>query len=151
MSPRLAIVVLVLLVVLFVVALGSGACRGQGGQGDAKAGPLGALLGGALVKPLDPDTVAFSPSSCRAGQQVVVAPGKTCRLTVPKAGPATRRLAVVRGSLSVKFTPADPTFGGSTTATIPNGDTSSVDVVSSGGVLDLTCRTPVFCVLQPSS
>ena len=151
MSPRVAIVVLVLLVVLLVVALGSGACSGRGGANDAKAGPLGGLLGGLAVKPLDLSTVTANPAACRSGQLVVLAPNQTCHLTVPRDGPATRRLQVLQGVMTVTFTPADSTFGGSQTAVIPSSDTSTIDVVSPGGALDLTCRPPTFCVVRGGS
>jgi hypothetical protein len=155
MSPKLAIVVLVLLVVLLVVGLGAGACSGQGTAADARPGVLGALLGGALVKPLDLTTVAASPASCISGQQVVVPLNQTCELTVPKEGPASRRLQLVQGVVLVTFTPADPNFmdkGGPQPHTFPDSQTSNVDVISSGGVLDVRCQGGgSLCVLRSAS
>lgn len=153
MSPKVAIVVLVLLVVVFVAGLGSGACSGPGSIRDAEAGPLGGLLGGVLVVPLDLDTVTFDRAACRSGDLVVVQPGQTCTLTVPKQGPATRRLKVVQGTMTVTFIPSDPTFAdphGPRPTAIPNQDTSSVDVISVGGTVVLTCQTFTSCVLRSS-
>lgn len=147
MSPKVAIAALAVAVVLFAVALGSGLRGGFGNQTRATPGPLGGLLGGVLVKPLDLQTVKATPSACAVGQQVVTPPGATCVLTVPKAGPATRRLTFGQGTMSVTFKPADGSFT-PRTVSVP-GDTRSFDVVAAGGELDVSCQSPgQFCVLR---
>lgn len=147
MNPKLAIAVLVVVVLLFVVALGSGLHGGFGDQNTPSAGPLGGLLGGVLVKPLDLQTVKAAPSRCIVGQQVVVMPGETCVLTVPKAGPATRRLNYGQGTMTIKFTVSDGSFGPQTTSIPEKG--RSFDVIAAGGTLEIDCQgSGQFCVLQ---
>lgn len=147
MSPKVAVAVLAVVVVLFAVALGSGLRGGFGSGTNVTAGPLGGLLGGVLVTPLDLQTVKATPSSCVVGQQLVIPPGGTCVLTVPKAGPATRRLTYGQGTMSVTFTPGDNSFSAQSTS-IP-AKTETLDVIAAGGVLNLTCLGPgQFCVMK---
>lgn len=148
MNPKIAIAVLVAAVLLFAFAFGSGLHGGFGDQNKPTVGPLGGLLGGVLVQPLDLRTVKAAPSQCIVGQQVVTPPGDTCTLTVPKAGPASRRLKFGEGTMSVAFTPADGSSGQQSTS-VP-GTVSSVDVVAAGGKLEISCQggPGQFCVLQ---
>lgn len=147
MNPKIAIAVLAVAVLLFALAIGSGLRGGFGNQNNATPGPLGGLLGSILVKPLDLQTVKATPSSCVVGQQVVIPPGGTCLLTVPKAGPATRRLTYGQGTMSVTFKPADGSFT-PRTASMP-GETHSFDVIAAGGELDISCQSlGQFCVLR---
>ncbi len=148
MSGKLAIALLVILVVLFVVGVGAGACSGAGNQIDLKGG-LPELFRGAAVQPLDLDTVTASPGSCKTGQRVVVALNQTCHLTVPKAGPATRSLRVVAGATRVTLHDAGGDPNAPVDKPVPNSDSDSLFVYEDGGVVDIRCVTSGGCVLQP--
>jgi len=153
-SVRVAIIVGVLLLVLFVAGVCGGACSSQGDPKDAAGGPL-EVFRGATVQPLDLDTVTFTPQSCRLGDQVVIANSQTCRLSVPRGGPGTRELRVVAGSGRVTLHDGDGLQGEDngvpTNTLLPNSDTDEFQVYRGGGLVEIRCTTIGGCRVQPAS
>ena len=158
-TPKILIVVGIVLVVLFVAGLGIGA--GGGLPGLSVEGVLGAF--GSLMPspPVALSDVSASPESCldRAVQRMIVPSLGQCVLTVGPADANVRTLALTSGSaLRVRMT-VSPTEGKTMTVTdhLP-GDAEpanrlELDIFGRGGTLIIDQCAPASgsaCVIDVS-
>jgi hypothetical protein len=160
MSPKLAIIVVVVVLVLFIASLV------LGGRADSSAGtpspqsftPSGAMQSlGNLLVPLAPK-LQLSPST------FVLQPGQSKAIVVPSSSVPLRRatFALTTGlSATIVYT-APPASAGSapsallhqsltlprTGSTSGNPRSGSVIALKEGGTLQLTCGLAFACTLQ---
>jgi hypothetical protein len=138
--PKVAIVGLVLVLLLFVVSL---VVTANGSEGPVALDDnwLTRLAGGfAEKRPLDPGELQ---GSCVSGGRFIVQPGASCSVTIVEADAAVRTLTITRASgieLGLDLVPADPRSLSVQLTLDSNMPTvSNLTVAREGGQLFLTC------------
>lgn len=140
--PKVAIVGLVLVLLLFVVSLVVTA-NGSGGPVALDDNWLTRLAGGfAEKRPLDPSELQ---GSCVSDGGFIVQPGVSCSVTIVEAEAAVRTLTITRASgskLGLDLVPADPNSLSVQLTLDSNMPTiNNLTVGREGGKLFLTCTS----------
>jgi hypothetical protein len=140
--PKVAILGLVLILLLFVVSLVVTA-DGTGERVELDDNWLTRLAGGfAEKRPLDPGELQ---GACVSGAAFILQPGASCSVTIAKADAAVRTLTITRASgieLGLDLVPADPRSLSVQLTLDSNMPTvSNLTVGREGGQLFLACAS----------
>ncbi|HKV88858.1 MAG TPA: hypothetical protein VJT78_12750 [Candidatus Dormibacteraeota bacterium] len=152
MNPKVAVVILVVIVGLFIVAVASGACH----SGNTRNAGWVETMQHAFVKKqaLKMSDVTATPSSCISGGSWVIPAGAQCVYRIASSNAQVRQMKVTGGTVTVSIhynnnTPPTPSTGDLTAG---DGDRTHVGIYSAGGTVTVTCDTPVSaCMLVPSA
>ena len=156
-GPRIFIIILVLLAVLFIVVMGIG-LRQNDAQPDAhnfSPPDWTSSLGDWLSPSLDLTTVQVAAGACLQAVQktFTLAPGSNCKLQAPAASQKYRKVKLHRvagASVTVSYrspTDDDPNLS-KQDLSWPGKDPQSLLVLTGGGSITLSCGSGASCLLQ---
>jgi len=156
-GPRIFIIVLVLLGVLFIVGLGMGLRQNDAQPNANNVSPPNwtSTLGDWLSPSLDLTTVQLTAGAClqAAQKSFTLAAGSDCQLQVPAANKKYRKLKlhlVTGASVKVNYTAptnTDPNLS-KQDLSWPGKDPQTLLVLAGGGSIVLSCGKGTSCLLE---
>jgi hypothetical protein len=144
-SPRVAIVVLVVLVVFFAVAVASGLGRSDE-RGMSNPPDWTKALGGTFIhpEPVGAGDITSTKASCLVSGRIRVAVGASCAYKVASSHALQRKLKVSGTGLYALV----PNLKGVDQNPTPKGLGDEIDIPQAGAQLSITCLPPVACQQQ---
>jgi hypothetical protein len=148
MNPKVAVVVLVVIVLIFAVGVSTGALHSS----NTTSGGWLETLQHAFVHP-DPIDVTKTSGPCRQGNQLFIAAGSACTLQVSGGGSNVRRLHLTISSgqahLIVKLKTNDPNKNlDGDDEFIAAQSSKDIDIYQQGAVITLGCSLGPTCRLS---
>jgi hypothetical protein len=152
-APRLLVIVLVLIAVLFVISLAAGSSHGN--QPPNSAGIVSALKGLRSSPLRSFDARDQASPSCASGPTAILVGSSACTITLDKRGFFSRPIRVILSQTSnpmstVVQVHVQPNSGAAQTMTLNPGDCLDTAVSRSGGTITMSSAAPVALALVGS-